>query len=110
MKKTVLLLLVIASFCFGFTFRSIVSNHTNEKSVKKVTGIGGIFFKCKDPAKIKEWYNKHLGLNTDKYGTSFVWYQGADSTKKGFRGSLMGSPAAERGGCFSPATLSTQLS
>ena len=52
--------------------------------MKKVTGIGGIFFKCQDPAKIKEWYNKHLGLNTDKYGTSFVWYQGADSTKKGY--------------------------
>lgn len=31
-----------------------------------------------------EWYNKHLGLNTDKYGTGFVWYQDADSTKKGY--------------------------
>ncbi len=32
--------------------------------MKKVTGIGGIFFKCKDPNKMKEWYKIHLGLNT----------------------------------------------
>ncbi len=30
---------------------------------KKVRGIGGIFFKCKDPKKIKEWYSTNLGLN-----------------------------------------------
>ena len=40
---------------------------------KRVTGLGGIFFKCDDPDKIKNWYNKHLGLNTDQYGCSFWW-------------------------------------
>jgi len=30
--------------------------------MKKVTGIGGIFFKCKDPNKMKAWYKTHLGL------------------------------------------------
>lgn len=52
--------------------------------MKKVTGIGGIFFKCKDPDKMKEWYKKHLGLATDQYGTSFEWRQGDDASKKGF--------------------------
>lgn len=52
--------------------------------MKKVTGIGGIFFKCKDPQTIKEWYQKNLGLQTDQYGTNFEWYQGADNAKKGF--------------------------
>lgn len=52
--------------------------------MKKVTGIGGIFFKCKDPEKMKEWYNKNLGLKTDEYGTSFEWRLGDDLTKKGF--------------------------
>jgi predicted enzyme related to lactoylglutathione lyase len=51
--------------------------------MKKVTGIGGIFFKCKDPNKMRAWYQKHLGLNTNQYGASFEWYQGDDSTKKG---------------------------
>ena len=39
--------------------------------MKKVTGIGGIFFKCKDATAIKEWYKQHLGFNTDQYGTTF---------------------------------------
>ena len=39
----------------------------------RVTGIGGLFFKCEDPKKIKEWYRKHLGLPMDNYGASFRW-------------------------------------
>jgi uncharacterized protein YndB with AHSA1/START domain/predicted enzyme related to lactoylglutathione lyase len=51
---------------------------------EKVTGVGGIFFKCKDPQKLKEWYHVHLGLNTDQWGASFIWWQEANSTKKGY--------------------------
>lgn len=40
---------------------------------KRVTGLGGVFFKSEDPAKIKEWYGKHLGLDVDDYGASFLW-------------------------------------
>jgi predicted enzyme related to lactoylglutathione lyase len=39
----------------------------------RVTGIGGVFFKSKDPKASKEWYNKHLGFNTDDYGATFRW-------------------------------------
>jgi len=52
--------------------------------MKRATSLGGIFFKCKDPDKIKEWYSKHLGLKTNAYGTSFEWRQADDSNKKGF--------------------------
>jgi len=52
--------------------------------MKRVTGIGGIFFKCKDPQKMRKWYNDHLGLNTNEYGATFEWFQGADNSKKGF--------------------------
>jgi predicted enzyme related to lactoylglutathione lyase len=41
--------------------------------VKKVTGLGGIFFKCNDPEKIREWYKKHLGIDSDQYGGKFEW-------------------------------------
>jgi predicted enzyme related to lactoylglutathione lyase len=51
---------------------------------KRVTSIGGIFFKCKDTEKIREWYKTHLGLNTDEYGTSFEWRQADEGKKKGF--------------------------
>jgi predicted enzyme related to lactoylglutathione lyase len=85
MKITALILIIITSFCLGFAFRSVTENKIHAAdNLKRVTGIGGIFFKCKDPEKLKAWYNTHLGLNTDKYGTNFVWYQGADSTKKGY--------------------------
>jgi len=40
---------------------------------KRVTGIGGVFFKTKDPNAVKEWYSKHLGLNTDQWGCTFWW-------------------------------------
>ncbi len=38
---------------------------------KKVTGIGGIFFKCENPQEVKDWYAKNLGFTTDKYGSLF---------------------------------------
>ncbi len=38
--------------------------------MKRVTGIGGVFFESKDPKKITEWYQKHLGLDTNPYGAN----------------------------------------
>jgi len=34
----------------------------------RVTGIGGIFFKAKDPAALREWYRRHLGLDIQDWG------------------------------------------
>jgi len=103
MKRSSLVILIIAaSFLSGFAFKTILTTQ-NEKmtNTKKVTGIGGIFFKCKDPKKVREWYQKHLGLNTNQYGAVFEWYQGADSTKKGF---LQWSPFNEKTKYFEPST------
>lgn len=36
--------------------------------MKRVTGIGGIFFKANDPAKLCDWYEKHLGIKLDSHG------------------------------------------
>ncbi len=41
--------------------------------MKRVTGIGGIFFKCKDADHTKKWYGEHLGIQTDQYGGCFEW-------------------------------------
>ena len=85
MKKRILITIAfIATFGLGFAFRSIVTKIRNsEPKMKRATGIGGIFFKCKDPKKVTDWYQKHLGLDTNPYGASFAWYEGTDSTKKG---------------------------
>ncbi|MCJ0826350.1 VOC family protein [Luteimonas sp. 50] len=50
--------------------------------MKRVTGIGGIFFKAKDPAALGAWYRDHLGLDvTDWGGAVFEW--GGDGSQKG---------------------------
>ncbi|MEI6852310.1 MAG: VOC family protein [Bacteroidota bacterium] len=103
MKKTTLIFLALAtSFSLGFALKSTLDRLSSQPSqMKRVTGIGGIFFKCKDPNKMKEWYKIHLGLNTDEYGTCFAWYQGADSTKKGF---TQWSPFSDKTKYFEPST------
>ena len=103
MKKTVLHTLMIAvSFCFGFAFKTVITEPSNKNiQTKKVTGLGGIFFKCKDPKTMRKWYEKHLGLNTNQYGAVFEWKQGADSTKKGF---TTWGPFAETTKYFAPST------
>ena len=69
--------------------------------MKKVTGIGGIFFKSQDPEKMRDWYSKHLGLDNSPYGTNFEWVQREDSTKKG---STVWSPFKETTKYFEPST------
>ena len=86
MKKVLLISLALtSSFVLGFAFNNLITRKSTESiNERKVTGIGGIFFKCKDPRKVKEWYQIHLGLNTNQYGAVFEWKQALDSTKKGF--------------------------
>ncbi len=52
--------------------------------MKRVTGIGGIFFKCTDNEKVRNWYAQHLGFKTDKYGTSFEWRKADKPEEKAF--------------------------
>ena len=68
--------------------------------MKKVTGIGGIFFKCNNPNKMKEWYKTHLGLDTNEYGATFEWKEASDSTKNG---STQWSPFPETTKYFEPS-------
>ena len=51
--------------------------------MKKVTGLGGVFFKCDNPKGMNEWYAKNLGLETGDYGATFDWRQVDDPAKKG---------------------------
>ncbi len=64
---------VIAEKIIGLTAGTILP----EKIEKRVTGIGGFFFKAKDAKSLTKWYKQHLGLNTDDYGWSF-WWKDAD--------------------------------
>lgn len=52
--------------------------------MKKVTGIGGIFFKTKDPEKMKDWYGKNLGLTTNEYGSVFEFRKSEAPNEKAY--------------------------
>ncbi len=66
---------------------------------KRVTGIGGLFFKTKDPEASKNWYKKHLGFNTDDYGCTFWW-----KDKDGSDCSTQWSPFKEDTTYFNPSS------
>ena len=52
--------------------------------MKRVTGIGGIFFQAKDPVALRAWYQKHLGIDVQDWGgTAFLWADGAGNPMKG---------------------------
>jgi predicted enzyme related to lactoylglutathione lyase len=45
--------------------------------MRRVTGIGGIFFKAKDPVALRAWYQKHLGVDVQPWGgAAFPWSDG----------------------------------
>ncbi len=69
--------------------------------MKRVTGIGGVFFKTRDPEKMKEWYGRHLGFVTDQYGGAFEWRQADAPEKAGF---TAWSPFTQDTGYFAPST------
>ncbi|MDX2001652.1 MAG: VOC family protein [Chitinophagales bacterium] len=101
-KKILLMAtMLLVSFASGFAFKGMLTDGHQTAEKKKVTGIGGIFFKCKNTKLLKEWYSKHLGLKTNEYGSVFEWRQGADTTKKGF---TQWSPFNEKTKYFEPST------
>lgn len=65
---------------------------------KRVTGIGGLFFKTTDPNATKEWYKTHLGFNTDQWGSTFWW-----KDKDGNDASTQWSPFAEDTEYYKPS-------
>ena len=67
----------------------------------KVTGIGGVFFKCENPKGMNEWYAKNLGLPMSDYGATFDWRLDDDPSKKG---STTWSTFPETTKYFNPST------
>jgi len=53
--------------------------------MKRVTGIGGIFFKSEDPDKLYQWYETHLGIRRfpDGTGAAFEWREINDTQNNG---------------------------
>ena len=48
--------------------------------MKRVTGIGGVFFKSKDPKTLGAWYKKHLGIDVQEWGGAAFDWEGSGTT------------------------------
>ena len=80
-------------------------DHTSQKVTARVTGIGGIFIKAKDPAMLRAWYKTHLGIDVQAWGgTSFKWVDGSGHPIAGKTAWLVGD-----GKDFAPSTASFMI-
>ncbi|MCV2350453.1 VOC family protein [Paucibacter sp. Y2R2-4] len=70
--------------------------------MKRVTGIGGIFFKAKDPKAMHAWYKRHLGIDVQDWGgAAFTW---ADAEGKPSAGTTIWSVGPVDGDQFAPSS------
>jgi predicted enzyme related to lactoylglutathione lyase len=79
-----------------------VADQEVQKTTGRVTGIGGIFLKAKDPAMLRAWYKKHLGIDVQAWGgTAFRWVDESGHPTAGTTAWFVGS-----GKNFAPSTAS----
>ena len=70
--------------------------------MKRVTGIGGVFFKAKDPVGLREWYRTHLGIDVQEWGGAvFTW---TDDAGESVTGSTVWNVANADSDYFDPGT------
>lgn len=70
--------------------------------MKRVTGIGGIFFKARDPLALRQWYRDHLGIDVEDWGgTAFAW---VSPDNPGGTGTTVWSVLEESSTYFAPST------
>ena len=69
--------------------------------MKRVTGIGGIFFKAKDAPALQAWYKRHLGIDVQEWGGAAFEWTGADGKPAG--GTTIWSIAAAESDQFAPS-------
>ena len=70
--------------------------------MKRVTGIGGIFFKAKDAPTLQAWYKQHLGIDVQEWGgTAFNWTDGEGKPVAGTTAWSIGSAQSDQ---FAPST------
>jgi len=69
--------------------------------MRRVTGIGGIFFKARDAVALRAWYQKHLGIDVQEWGgAAFTW---TDAEGKQAAGTTIWTISAGEGDYFAPS-------
>jgi predicted enzyme related to lactoylglutathione lyase len=70
--------------------------------MKRVTGIGGIFFKARDPVALRVWYQRHLGLPLEEWGGCAFSWSSPDNPQAS--GTTIWSVAEDKAEHFAPST------
>jgi predicted enzyme related to lactoylglutathione lyase len=70
--------------------------------MKRVTGIGGIFFQARDPKALHAWYRDHLGIDVQDWGGAAFTWTGDDGAPVG--GTTIWSVGDAKGDPFAPST------
>jgi predicted enzyme related to lactoylglutathione lyase len=63
--------------------KAAADDKAKHSTTARVTGIGGIFFRAEDPAKLGAWYEKQLGINSEHGFATFNWQPLDDPKTKG---------------------------
>ena len=75
--------------------------------MKRVTGIGGVFFHAKDPVALRAWYQKHLGIDVQEWGgTAFRW---ADLEGKPMMGTTIWTVGDAKSDYYAPSKSSFMI-
>lgn len=75
--------------------------------MKRVTGIGGIFFKAKEPKSLQAWYKTHLGIDVQPWGgAAFDW---TDDEGKPTPGTTAWNIASTDSDQFAPSTATFMI-
>ena len=75
--------------------------------MSRVAGIGGIFFKARDPVALRGWYKTHLGVDVQEWGgAAFRW---TDEAGKPVAGTTVWSIGPADGGYFAPSKSSFMI-
>lgn len=69
--------------------------------MKRVTGIGGVFFKARDPRALAAWYRTHLGIAVEDWGGAAFSWSGPENPDG--HGTTIWSPFAADSECLAPS-------
>src|ERR1700759_4140040 len=90
---------MIVVLCAGVLFATNPGAAAPAEPAGHVTGIGGVFFKAKDPKALAAWYRDVLGLPVQSWGGAALRYDGP-----GHSPAAAGSAFAPSSSYFAPST------
>jgi|SRR5579859_7956821 len=60
-----------------------MAKRKKQPKVERVTGVGGVFFKARNPESLAAWYDRHLGISAREGHADFLWRERKNPRRKG---------------------------